>query len=177
MSFGSSSFVERSRKIAILTPIQEPLFLPWHRPYVLLFEEQLLQHATDIAETYPESLRDQYVAAAKSLRAPYWDWAADNAVPPASVPDTLTINVAGGDDVQSSTISNPLQTYNLPRAALNGRYGTFDRYDRPQTIRCPGPYDSYPYSANYNLRNRNLKGNLVSNLCLSSRYYGLIDRL
>lgn len=177
VSFGSSCFVEQSRKIAKLTIIQEPLFLPWHRPYVLLFEEQLLQHATGIAEAYPESVRDQYVAAAKSLRAPYWDWAADNAVPPASVPDTLTINVASGDDVQSSTVSNPLQTYNLPRAALNGRYGTFDRYGRPQTIRCPGPYDSYPYSANNNLRNRNLKGNLVSNLDLSIRHDELIDRL
>lgn len=147
---------------ARLTTIQEPLFLPWHRPYVLLFEEQLVQHATEIAETYPDSVRDEYVAAAKSLRAPYWDWAADSTVPPASVPSTLTINVAGDDGVQSSSVPNPLQTYNMPQAAMNGQYGTFDRNRRPQTLRCPGPYNSYPDSANNNLGSRKLKGNLVS---------------
>ncbi|OAA70216.1 tyrosinase precursor [Akanthomyces lecanii RCEF 1005] len=122
-------------------PHGEPLFLPWHRPYVLLFEEQLVQHATDIAETYPESVRDQYIDAAKSLRAPYWDWAADNAVPPASVPDMLTINVASGDGIQSS-------------GALN--------QPSPKLRYTPGFSERSPYSANNNLRNRNLKGNLYA---------------
>lgn len=107
-------------------------------------------------------MRDTYVAAAAALRAPYWDWAADSQVPPASVPGTLTVNVASGDSIRQASIKNPLQTYNMPREALSGQYGTFDPYRRPQTVRCPAPYYSYPYSANANMANRNLKGNLVS---------------
>ncbi|OAA56769.1 tyrosinase precursor [Cordyceps fumosorosea ARSEF 2679] len=141
-------------------PHGEPLFLPWHRPYVLLFEEQLVRHACKIAAKYPDSVRDRYVAAAKCLRSPYWDWAADNAVPPASVPATLTINVAGGSGVRNKSVTNPLQTFNIPQDVLNGRYGDFD--GRSQTLRCPGPRYSYPDSADSNLRNRNLKGNLYA---------------
>ncbi|ATY59787.1 tyrosinase precursor [Cordyceps militaris] len=140
-------------------PHGEPIFLSWHRPYVMLFEEQLVRHATAIAQRYPESVRREYVAAAKSLRAPYWDWAADNAVPPASVPDTLTINIASDNGVKSANVPNPLQTYYMPRDALNGRYGPFDRERRPQTLRCPG---QYPGRANYNIRRRNLKANLYA---------------
>lgn len=125
-------------------------------------QEQLVRHATKIAQTYPQSHRDEYVKAAANLRAPYWDWAADSAVPPSSVPSTMTITVANGDNVKQASIANPLQTFNMPAAALNGQYGTFDPYGRPQTIRCPGPYYSYPNSANANIRSRNLKGNLVS---------------
>lgn len=123
-------------------------------------QQQLVEHAIKIAEQYPDSHRDEYVEAAKSLRAPYWDWAADSAVPPASVPSTLNINVAGGDGVQRSAVSNPLQTYRMPSEALRGQYGRFD--NRPQIYRCPAPYYNYPNSANANLRSRNLRGNLAS---------------
>ncbi|KAJ6783330.1 hypothetical protein PWT90_02565 [Aphanocladium album] len=143
-------------------PHGEALFLPWHRPYVLLFEQQLVRHATEIAQRYPDSVRNEYVAAAATLRAPYWDWAADSQVPPASVPSTIEVNVASGDGIQSSSIPNPLQTFRMPQAALNGQYGTFDPYRRSQTVRCPGPYYSYPYSANRNLGNRNLRGNVYA---------------
>ncbi|KAJ3499090.1 hypothetical protein NLG97_g624 [Lecanicillium saksenae] len=143
-------------------PHGEALFLPWHRPYVLLFEQQLVLHATEIAQKYPDNVRDQYVAAAQTLRAPYWDWAANSQVPPASVPSTIKVNIAGKDGVESADMTNPLQTFRMPQAALNGQYGTFDPYRRSQTVRCPAPYYSYPGSANANLGNRNLKGNVYA---------------
>ncbi|KAM4066537.1 tyrosinase [Hirsutella rhossiliensis] len=128
-------------------PHGEQLFLSWHRPYVLLFEQVLVSHARRIAQTYPPRYRQQYIRAAESLRSPYWDWAAGSGVPSATVPARVTVNYPNGQGLQRRQIDNPLSTFKLPQAVLGGEYGTFDTDDRPRILHCPAP-GSYPASAN-----------------------------
>lgn len=135
------------------------MFLPWHRPYVLLFEQVLVAEAQKIAATYPDSVRSQYVDAANTLRAPFWDWSRDSNVPPCSVPATLTVNIPDGENLTATRIKNPLQTYTYPRKARSGQFGPFTR--SPTTSRCPAP-NSYPYTANRRLGQLGLKQETVS---------------
>lgn len=92
--------------------------------------------------------------AAANLRIPYWDWAADLAVPQATVPRTVKVKVPNGDGLRENEMENPLATYRYPSAALEGRFGIFDEVrGRTQIIRCPAP-GRYPESANNALRSR-----------------------
>ncbi|KND89565.1 Tyrosinase [Tolypocladium ophioglossoides CBS 100239] len=137
-------------------PHGEPLFASWHRPYVCLFEQVLVSNARQIASKYPQKYRQQYEQAANNLRAPYWDWAADSTVPPATVPTTVEVNFPNGQGLQRRSTPNPLYTYKIPPAVLNGEFGTFDSEKRPETIRCPAP-GTYPATANSNLASRPYK--------------------
>ncbi|CAM1501418.1 Fc.00g105800.m01.CDS01 [Cosmosporella sp. VM-42] len=129
-------------------PHGEDLFLPWHRPYLVLYEQRLVEWATRLAKGYPSRVRSQYINAAKTLRAPYWDWAASPTVPAATVPKTVRITIPDGDKLKKIDIDNPLATYKFPKAALDGKFGTFDQpRNRPQITRCNSP-KSYPSSAN-----------------------------
>ncbi|KAH8658549.1 tyrosinase [Ilyonectria robusta] len=138
-------------------PHGENLFLTWHRPYVLLFEQRLVEIATTIANTYPSSVRAQWVQAASTLRSPYWDWATTLAVPGATVPATFSIRVPNGSGLKTISVPNPLAGYNFPQSALNGQFGTFDEPEnRPRIYRCLSP-QSYPSSANGLIRSRTYK--------------------
>ncbi|KAF7560560.1 hypothetical protein G7046_g3578 [Stylonectria norvegica] len=129
-------------------PHGEDLFLPWHRPYVLLFEERLVAIAVAMAAEYPSAYRAQYLAAAQTLRAPFWDWASTPAVPPATVPSKMSVKVPKGTTgLQTIQIDNPLYTFKFPKSALSGQFGTFDQQNRAQIYRCTSP-QSYPSSAN-----------------------------
>lgn len=64
-------------------------------------------YAQDIAASYPDENRDTYVAAATTLRVPYWDWASDPPMPDALVTPTITINTPEGQQ----EVNNPLYTY------------------------------------------------------------------
>ncbi|KAJ6445260.1 endonuclease/exonuclease/phosphatase family [Purpureocillium lavendulum] len=134
-------------------PHGEELFVSWHRPYVLLFEQVLVSHAKQLAQSYPEKLRAEYTQAADQLRSPFWDWAAGSTVPQSTVPAKITVNVPNGQGLQAQEVDNPLYTYKIPQPVLDGRYGTFDPQNRPQTVRCPAP-QSYPASANELLAER-----------------------
>lgn len=85
------------------------LFPVWHRPYLALLEQVVWQHAQSIAIQYPTQLRDQYVAAAWSLRLPYWDWTIHNLPPVVSSP-IIVIDLPDG----THTVRNPLYTYVFP---------------------------------------------------------------
>lgn len=114
--------------------------------------------------TYPEAHRAQYIEAADTLRAPFWDWAIDEAVPQATVPQKMSINVpVDKDDVKPKEVDNPLYTFKFPEAVLDGEFGTFDDSRRSQTYRCTDdPSMSYPATANENLKARNYKSLVVS---------------
>ncbi|PHH87579.1 hypothetical protein CDD83_8680 [Cordyceps sp. RAO-2017] len=137
-------------------PHGEKLFLPWHRPYLALYEQEISRHARRIAATYPPRFRARYVQEANSLRIPFWDWAAEQVVPQATVPARVRINVPNGQNLRSVEIENPLSTYRFPRQALSGQYGPWDSQFRPQIVHCPSPY-RYPDSANSNLQARPYK--------------------
>ncbi|UNI17886.1 Tyrosinase [Purpureocillium takamizusanense] len=137
-------------------PHGELLFLSWHRPYVVLFEQVLVLQARKIASTYPPRVRDDYMQAADELRAPFWDWAADATVPSVTVPAKITVNIPNGQEVRQSEIDNPLFTFNIPQSVVDGQYGSFDSDNRNRTLRCPAP-QSYPSSANDLLSQRPYK--------------------
>ncbi|KAL1969229.1 hypothetical protein VTN77DRAFT_483 [Rasamsonia byssochlamydoides] len=111
-------------------------FPTWHRPYVALFEQIVWNYAQDIASSYPDDTRDTYVAAATTLRVPYWDWASDPLMPDALVTPQITINTPSGQQ----QIDNPLYAYKFHPLPL----GTDIPTDNPlanytSTVRSPGP--------------------------------------
>ncbi|KJZ68902.1 hypothetical protein HIM_11709 [Hirsutella minnesotensis 3608] len=130
------------------------MFLTWHRPYVLLFEQSLVNQARAIATRYPASTRARYMQAAETLRTPYWDWASDLSVPNSTALRTIPINTPRG----RTSFKNPLAAYSYPREALDGAFGEFtDRRPPPpdRIGRCES--GSYPQSANRRLRQGNLR--------------------
>ncbi|RDA85309.1 hypothetical protein CP532_5913 [Ophiocordyceps camponoti-leonardi (nom. inval.)] len=131
-------------------PHAEDIFLPWHRPYTSLFEQVLVSKAKEIALTYPESVRAEYSHAADTLRSPYWDWAADSRVPPATVPFKVRVNHSSGANgdgpLGEIELDNPLRVYRFPKDVLEGKYGRFDVYKRPEVYRCRK--GGYPAEAN-----------------------------
>lgn len=124
-------------------------------------QQTLVENAKRIAQEYPEEYRDTYTEAAETLRAPFWDWAADNTVPPDTVPATIIVNVPDGQSLKSETIDNPLYTYKFPQAVLNGEFGYFDNQYRSQVYHCSAP-NSYPASANRRMANGNYRHWTVS---------------
>jgi len=52
------------------------LFLPWHRPYLAVYEQALYQHVQTVAARFTGSDKTKYQNAAANFRIPYWDWAA-----------------------------------------------------------------------------------------------------
>ena len=139
-------------------PHGEDLLWAWHRPFVLLSEQILVDKAAEIAAKYQGLYKANYTAAAASLRSPFWDWGYANAVPQATVPTTVKINVPSGTEIKQVTVKNPLSGYSYPQAAINGKYGGFD--SSSGTRHCPG--GTYPGSANYNLDQTDYGGWLVS---------------
>ena len=107
------------------------LFPTWQRPYMALIEvrpllffsvemiwqglpQQIIsQNAQNIAQTYPDSSIDEYVAAAQTLRLPYWDWTMDADIPAIANVSTIQINTPNGPQ----TIDNPLYHYAFPPLA------------------------------------------------------------
>jgi tyrosinase len=90
------------------------LFPTWHRPYLALYEQVLHGLIQQIALAWPAGpVQDQYVAAAKNFRIPYWDWAAvpsgGGHVLPDSVGGSSTMLVNGPNGTQN--IWNPLYSY------------------------------------------------------------------
>ncbi|QPG94323.1 hypothetical protein C2857_005696 [Epichloe festucae Fl1] len=135
-------------------PHGENLFLPWHRAYILAFEQVLVEEAKYIAATYPPKYRVQYMEAAEQLRSPYWDWSANSNIPPCTVPMEAVVNVPDGPNLKNITIDNPLHSFRYPEKARNGEFGEFP--DLSTTERCPSPYE-YPESANRRLAQWKLK--------------------
>ncbi|KAG7286186.1 hypothetical protein NEMBOFW57_008492 [Staphylotrichum longicolle] len=77
-----------------------------------------------IAAEYPPDLQPEYVAAAQTLRQPYWDWASDPTLPPA----LYTVNVTVRAPCGILEIPNPLRGYEFKRPAYDifARTKTFD---------------------------------------------------
>lgn len=89
------------------------IFLTWHRPYLVLYEQILFDHVLDAANSFPSgAVRERYLAAARRWRMPYWDWAAEpedgSSVYPDSVrTPTIAVTLPNG----TATIRNPLYSY------------------------------------------------------------------
>lgn len=91
------------------------LFPSWHRPYLALFEQSLYTQVQAVANSFPAgTARTTYLAAAKTFRIPYWDWAAAPASGQPTYPYLFSakyVNVVAPSGKQ--TILNPLFRYDF----------------------------------------------------------------
>ncbi|KAF5019447.1 hypothetical protein F66182_8555 [Fusarium sp. NRRL 66182] len=133
-------------------PHGESIFLTWHRPYVLLYEQILVEHAKRLANAMPARYRARYVEAANQLRSPYWDWAVDG-IPSILTQQNVQVRIPNGSGIKFTNMKNPLYTYNFPKVVLDGKYGDWDDEDRTRILHCPAP-NSFPSSANRLLSQR-----------------------
>jgi len=90
------------------------LFLPWHRPYLALYEQQLYKHIQNVAAQFTGAAKTRYQAAAVNFRLPYWDWAAApcsgcNAYPVLVSNQYVTVTTPTGQQ----NILNPLFRYDF----------------------------------------------------------------
>ncbi|KAI5463531.1 tyrosinase [Mariannaea sp. PMI_226] len=148
-------------------PHGENLFLTWHRPYVMLWEQRLVETATKLANQYPSAYRSQYLTAAKNLRAPFWDWAASPTVPAATVPTKLSVKAPNGSGLKTISVENPLRYYHFPTKALNQQFGSFSK--DPQIYKCRAP-SSYPAAANKAMAARSYKSWVYDALTRSTTF-------
>ncbi|CRK38631.1 hypothetical protein BN1723_015386 [Verticillium longisporum] len=88
-------------------PHGEALFLPWHRPYVLAFEQRLVETAIRLANQYPAAHRATYVKAAQTLRAPFWDWGYDARVVVSDLLAALRVQITKHDGTVQALESVP----------------------------------------------------------------------
>ncbi|KAG7292775.1 hypothetical protein NEMBOFW57_002817 [Staphylotrichum longicolle] len=116
------------------------LFLTWHRPYLALYEQSLYNAVQAVAKQFPQgALRDKYVEAAKTFRAPYFDWASQPPQGTAAFPSAFTSpNVQVVDvDGKTKSVTNPLFRFAFRPA--NPAAGDFpQQWSRYQTtVRYP----------------------------------------
>ncbi|KAK2748332.1 hypothetical protein FQN57_000990 [Myotisia sp. PD_48] len=109
------------------------LFPVWHRPYLALHEEMIWNHAQKLAATYPQNVRKRYEDAAKEMRIPYWDWAADVQMPRSLTSPKINVNTPSG----LREIDNPLFTYKVDPNAQPG-FPNDQLAGFENTVRCPG---------------------------------------
>ena len=92
-----------------------PLFLPWHRAFIRLFEldlqtadEQRLQ--IDLGDT---AKKDKFIKKNGVIALPYWDWTVDNSKDPRSLKGYLwqdTLMGGDGETINPPIAMNRLQT-------------------------------------------------------------------
>ncbi|KAK2467605.1 hypothetical protein APHAL10511_000460 [Amanita phalloides] len=92
-----------------------PLFPTWHRPYVLLLEQLIQQHALQAAKQFHVNKQD-WQTSATQLRLPYWDWST-NSVPPDVVINSPTVTITNFDG-KPVDVENPLMRYRFQSATL-----------------------------------------------------------
>jgi tyrosinase len=107
-----------------------PTFPTWHRPYVSLYEQALVNTAIYIVNSHPNPVPNRTVwhNAAQELRAPYWDWAIDE-YPPDEVIAKSELTILGLDG-KKHTVKNPLYSYTYQTGAIKIE-------NSPKTVRHP----------------------------------------
>jgi len=86
----------------------------WHRPYLMLYEKLLHDHALAIVNSITDTaVKAKWRTAASKLRLPYWDWAlktppGEHNLPTSIADDTITITYPNGT---IKIIANPLRKY------------------------------------------------------------------
>ncbi|TID22241.1 Di-copper centre-containing protein [Venturia nashicola] len=117
------------------------LFLSWHRPYLILYEQVVSKHAMDAASEFTGNDHDRYVTAAQNLRVPYWDWARPVASGEHVVPDSISSPTIVVNTPQQSgvAIQNPLYSYRFH--PVDSRLGS-PYVNYATTIRHPTTQDS-----------------------------------
>ncbi|KAI7302472.1 Di-copper centre-containing protein [Hortaea werneckii] len=125
------------------------VFLPWHRPYLALYEQTLHQHIIAAVNEFPAgAIRQKYASAALAWRMPYWDWAATppdgKSIWPSSVKrPTVKVQMPNG----TTTIPNPLYSYRFhPVGSDDFYYNPFGSWN--VTMRTPTNWTEHAVSQN-----------------------------
>lgn len=95
-------------------PHDSVLFPAWHRAYMALYEQEFLKVVMEVANSFTGSKKDDMVAAANTMRFPYWDWAATPDQGQSTLPDLISsqsVTIDGPNGRQ--TIANPLYKYDI----------------------------------------------------------------
>ncbi|KAI1478180.1 tyrosinase [Daldinia eschscholtzii] len=96
------------------------LFPPWHRPYILLYEQRLYEiMVNEIIPEHPKH-KNEYLEAARTWRLPFWDWAKHSKVPKMVRWRRVEITIGGNPPV---IIDNPLHQFKMPNDKRMGIYG------------------------------------------------------
>lgn len=119
------------------------LFSTWHRPYLILIEQVLYNHAVAEAKKFTGPDAQKYQDAAKKVRLPYWDWAAESTkshLPASMTVETMNVikPAPGTGEPITANIPNPLYSYTFTRDDYRQTYfdaGIFR--DTPGTRRQP----------------------------------------
>ncbi|KAJ8126913.1 hypothetical protein O1611_g6723 [Lasiodiplodia mahajangana] len=96
------------------------LFPPWHRPYMLLYEQRLYEiMVNEIIPKYP-AYKDKYLEAARTWRLPYWDWAKNPRIPQMARYAKVKISFGGEPKFE---LENPLYQFRMPNDKKMKVYG------------------------------------------------------
>ncbi|RGP66614.1 oleate-activated transcription factor 1 [Fusarium longipes] len=90
------------------------LFMPWHRPYLMLYEQIIFAYAEEIAKNATGYAAEAYKEALPQVRLPYWDWAKKPNLPNIVMSPDITLTVPGKSAEDKATLHlehNPLYSY------------------------------------------------------------------
>lgn len=108
-------------------PHSSNIFGTWHRPYIALYEQLMIQYANEvIGEIKDAATKTRYQKAVGTLRFPFWDWAKQTStgIMPPQVTST-TIRVTFPQNGTTANIPNPLYSYRfqaVPNKDFDGSY-------------------------------------------------------
>ncbi|KAI0441851.1 hypothetical protein F4803DRAFT_562735 [Xylaria telfairii] len=118
-------------------PHQSPQLIPWHRAFLVLYEQALGDEVQRLALEYTNDDAPIYREAAQKLRLPYWDWASDPALPPSTTRENITVNGPNGE----INLHNPLYSYRWQTYPLNETQFPGKGEMGPETTRDEGGND------------------------------------
>ncbi|KAI0450775.1 hypothetical protein F5B21DRAFT_489533 [Xylaria acuta] len=118
-------------------PHQSPQLIPWHRAFLVLYEQTLGDEVQRLALEYNNDDGAAYREASQKLRLPYWDWASDPTLPPSSTQKNITVNGPDG----KVTLHNPLYSYRWQTYPLNETQFPGQGKMGPETTRHGGETD------------------------------------
>lgn len=96
-----------------------PIFPPWHRIYLALFEQTLMTSVQNVVNSFSGSDKTRYAAAAANFRMVYWDWAAVPGDGQDVLPASITSNVV--------TVNTPTGTQQIPNPLFRYDYNPLDK--------------------------------------------------
>lgn len=110
-----------------------------------LLQQVLAKHIQGVAKEYNDTVRGKYQRAADGWRLPFWDWASEHPVPPATTMEQITVNGPRGPE----TVPNPLFEYRFQSFPHDMSLFPTDMSRYHETKRCPdGQGTSHPAMAN-----------------------------
>ncbi|TPX74212.1 hypothetical protein CcCBS67573_g04508 [Chytriomyces confervae] len=94
----------------------DPLFPIWHRPYIALIENVIIDVAVTVIAPKYTTNNAEWVAAARRIRFPFWDYASDIALkdPFPAIFTQQTVQIQVAPTGAAGSMRNPLVSFRLP---------------------------------------------------------------